>query len=228
MSIDNNRYQLKTQRYSSHSQVFRALQGAAASSRILELGVASGYIGKHLSQHKYEMTGIERDPSLASQARPYYQDVLTLDLNKEEIPPLKPFDYIILADILEHLYDPVEILRRMHKLLKDDGRLIICIPNTANWLIRLKLLFGNFDYSDRGIMDRDHVKLYTLKTARSLIKEAGFEIVNFYPVSMPFSLVFKRRFLSDCANKIYYGFTRIFPALFAYQFVFTAIKSNKI
>lgn len=227
MPTDNCRYQLKNQRHSSHNQVFIALKGAVASTRILELGIASGYMGKYLSQCRYDMTGVEKDPFLARQAMPYYREVLTLDLNKEGIPPLKPFDFIILADILEHLYDPYKVLRQLHNLLNVGGKIIVCIPNTANWLIRFKLLFGNFDYTDRGIMDKDHTKLYTLKTARKLIQKAGFEIINFSPVSMPFCLVLKYNFLSDRANEVYYGFARLFPAFFAYQFVFTAVKSKK-
>jgi len=225
--MDKCRYELKTQRHSSHRQIFRLLANAPASSRILEVGIGSGSIGRGLSQKRFEIVCIEKDSSLAKQAADYYQRILVLDLDKEDIPFLESFDFIILADILEHLEDPEELLKRARDLLKDNGKIIVSIPNIANWVIRLKLAFGKFEYQDRGILDRDHIRFFTFKTAEDLIQKSGFEILTYCPTSIPFQFLVKPRIISDCINEVYYPFAKFCPRIFAYQFVFTAVKSEK-
>ena len=226
-NMDKCRYKLKTQRYSSHRQIFGLLAHAPASSRILEIGIGSGSIAKGLSQKNFEIIGIEKDSSLAEQAGDYYQNILVLDLDKEDIPFLEPFDFIILADILEHLEDPEGLLKRVRGLLKDNGKIIVSMPNIANWVIRLKLAFGKFEYQDRGILDKDHVRFFTFKTAEDLIQKSGFEILTYCPTSIPFQFLVKPRIISDCINEVYYPFAKLCPRFFAYQFIFTAVKSEK-
>jgi len=55
---------------------------------------------------------------------------------------------------------------------------LISVPNVAVWTIRIKLLFGNFDYTDTGTMDRTHIRFFTLKTAKMIVKESGCSIVK--------------------------------------------------
>ena len=72
------------------------------------------------------------------------------------------FDFIIFGDILEHVTKPEVLLQDFQYLLNQEGFLIASIPNIANWMIRLKLLFGNFDYAG-GILDLGHLKFFTYK-----------------------------------------------------------------
>lgn len=224
--MGNYRYQLKTQLHSSHAQITKLLNQAPAASEILELGIASGYMGKYLSSLNlgFSIIGIEKDRVLAQQAVPYYKRVLILDLDREDMPHLGAFDFIILADILEHLYKPLELLKKMRTLLKDNGLIVVSVPNIANFVIRLRLLFGYFNYGERGILDKEHIRFFTLKTAKQLIEASGLKIVNSYPTSIPFHLFVKPVWFSNFLNEIYYSFAKLFPNLFAYQFIFTADK----
>lgn len=217
-------YQLKDHPYSSHSHIVKLIKDIPDSSRVLEVGTASGYIGRQLSQRSFDLTGIEKDASLAQQARVYYRKIYNLDLNFEEIPALEPFDVIILADILEHLYEPDSLLKKMPVYLKENGIMIISLPNIANWVMRLELLFGNFNYRDRGILDKTHLRFFTLKTAKKLIKESGFKIIGVYPASLPFQLAIKSDFLSYFLNMVYYSLAKLFPGFFAYQLIFVVKK----
>lgn len=85
------------------------------------------------------------------------------------------------ADVLEHLLFPEQVLKYfVYNYLKENGQVIISLPNVANWQVRLNLLFGKFNYTDRGIMDKTHLHFYTFKTARELIFKNNLEIINVF------------------------------------------------
>jgi len=81
------------------------------------------------------------------------------------------------------------VLADCHRLLDSRGLLLISVPNVANITVRLALLFGRFEYTERGILDRTHVRFYTSRTAREMIDRAGYEIVAEKVTVMPLELV---------------------------------------
>lgn len=191
-------------------------------ARILELGAAAGFIGAALTGCAYEITGVEKDISLAEQARPYYHKMLLLDLERQELPQDTRFEALVAADVLEHLRYPENVLPSLRRLLKDEGQAVISLPNVANIFVRLGLLLGRFNYVERGILDKGHLRFFTLKSARKFIRDCGFKITAIIPTPPPFELVVKSRLLSACLSGLYYPFARIMPGLFAYQFIFVA------
>jgi len=123
------------------------------------------------------------------------------------------FDVIIFADILEHLMFSEKVLNFfVTNYLKSNGKVIISLPNVANFTIRIGLLFGNFGYTESGILDKTHLYLYTLKTARKLVSEVGLSIV-------------KEKFSSN-----HFGyFIKIFPflgTLLGYNLIFVCQKKS--
>lgn len=78
--------------------------------------------------------------------------------------------------MLEHLKYPERLLWEAKALLKSGARIIVSLPNIAHWGVRLRLLFGRFEYSDYGIMDRTHLHFYTVKTGRALLEEQGYAV----------------------------------------------------
>jgi len=86
------------------------------------------------------------------------------------------FDYVICADILEHLRLPQEVIRRICHWLKPNGRLISSVPNVRNWKILGDLLCrGNWEYQDSGILDHTHLRFFTRRTFLAVLKKAGLE-----------------------------------------------------
>ncbi|MHB8109977.1 MAG: class I SAM-dependent methyltransferase [Syntrophorhabdaceae bacterium] len=149
------------------------------TKRILEVGCAGGATGKELRQRGIdEIIGVEVVEEIARSARPYYDalhvgDVETLDLPYED----GHFDCILYPDVLEHLKDPWNLLIRHNRLLKNEGLIIVSIPNIRHYRIVKKLaLKGKWEYSDDGIMDRTHLRFFTLESIRSMIGNAGFDI----------------------------------------------------
>lgn len=88
------------------------------------------------------------------------------------------FDYILMGDILEHLYDPWKVVKQMRDLLQADGCLVVSLPNIMHISVIKDLLQGNWEYKDSGILDRTHLRFFTKKEIETFFAEAGFEIIN--------------------------------------------------
>lgn len=151
------------------------------NARVLELGCASGYLSGYMEQSLgCRVTGMEYDATAVKIARTRCSEVHQADLDDQDdldaARASAPYDVLLAAAVLEHLKYPEKLLRAAHGLLTPEARLIVSLPNVAYWQMRLKLLAGRFDYEDYGIMDRTHLKLYTLKTGRELLESTGFHV----------------------------------------------------
>ena len=170
------------------------------------------------------VAGIECDAATAEKAREYYDAFQVADVESFAFPYRREFDYIVFADVLEHLRDPAAVLRRCVPALKETGKIIISVPNIANWIIRLGLLLGKFDYMDRGILDRTHLRFFTLRSLKQLMSEVSCEILDTIPTPLPVQLVlpFTQSNVFAPLHEAHYALTRCWETLFAYQFVFVA------
>lgn len=93
--------------------------------------------------------------------------------------PIEPgsIDLLLCLDVLEHLVDPWETLRRLAALLRPNGVLVASIPNVRYYRVLLPLMLGGrWDYQDSGILDRTHLRFFTRATAIELVESAGFSI----------------------------------------------------
>ena len=216
-----DRYQLKHFKYSSHYWILQFISQAQRPLRILDVGTADGYLGAILKQQGHFVVGVERDAMLAEKARRYYDAFHLADLEAFDFPYENEFDFILLADVLEHLRDPAAILSRILPALKKSGQVILSVPNIANFIVRGLLLFGHFEYTERGILDQSHLRFFTLATINKLICENGYRIVDVVPTPVPVQLVApksdKRIFAP--LHELHYAIVRARKTLFAYQFV---------
>jgi SAM-dependent methyltransferase len=145
--------------------------------RVLEVGCAGGELGRLLRSRGHHVTGIELVPEMAERARRRLDRVQTADIETDGFPfPMESFDAIIFADVLEHLVDPWRALREAVGVLSDGGVVVASIPNVQNIDVLRRLLRGRWDYRERGILDRGHLRFFTLRTIRSLFVQAGLEL----------------------------------------------------
>ncbi|MBV9742465.1 MAG: class I SAM-dependent methyltransferase, partial [Acidobacteriia bacterium] len=138
-----------------------------------------------------------------------------------------PFDFVLMLDVLEHLRRPERILSQAARALKDNGRIVVSVPNVANITVRLMLLFGRFNYKERGILDRTHLRFYTHKTASRLVEDSGYEIVEKKTTVMPIELVLglaPENLVMRAFNATLAALTRIMPGLLGYQVILVARK----
>jgi SAM-dependent methyltransferase len=217
-------YRLKRFKYNSHYWILRLVDDAKRPLRILDVGSADGYLGALLKERGHFVAGVEREPGLAEQARPIYDRFYEVDVDGFDFSERDEYDLIIFADVLEHLRDPAAVLRRCHGSLKRDGKIIISVPNVANLVVRLSLLFGRFDYCDLGILDRTHLRFFTLKTLTSLLKDCGLQIGRIVATPIPVQLVWSvtDRNIFAPLHYCHYLLVRLWKTLLAYQFVVQA------
>ena len=162
--------------------------------RILDVGCDTGNLGGYLKGLGNAVDGVEMDPEAAGRAKSKLDRVYT---GSAEDPELLrelsgPYDVVVFADVLEHIADPASLLRKVAPLLAEAGIIIASLPNVANFRVRFQLLFGRFEYTETGILDKTHLRFFTKKTAAGLFRDAGFEVVDVRPAAtyMPLALLF--------------------------------------
>ncbi len=159
-------------------------------SRVLELGAAVGYLSEHLSREAAcNVDAVELDPGMAREARRYCNRFLVCDLQREILSrhfPGRYYDYVILADVLEHLTDPERVLRQLPDLLRPGGRLLVSVPNTAYAGLIMELISGDLRYRPEGLLDRTHVRLFTRASILRLLEDCAFRVESIAPVQLPY------------------------------------------
>lgn len=187
------------------------------NARVLDVGCSTGYLARRLAEQGCTVVGIEVDSRAAELARDTCEDVLVGDVETMHLP-FEPasFDVVLCGDTIEHLRDPKHFLGRVRPLLGPEGRLVLTTPNVANWSMRLGLLFGRWRYTDRGILDRTHLHLFTRRTLVETLEGAGFRIATLdFTVPVP-------AIRSSSVEALAHTIGRVRPSLFAYQFVVVA------
>ena len=89
------------------------------------------------------------------------------------------YDNVVIADVLEHLVDPWTLLRRASAFLKPGGSIVVSIPHASHAAILACLLNNDFDYRDWGLLDRTHIRFFSMKNLQALFEGAGLRIADF-------------------------------------------------
>lgn len=151
------------------------------SNSVLDLGCANGRLGRNLRQlnKASELVGVEIFEPAAQEAAKYYDKIYQGDIEQLQLTYREHFDFVICADILEHLRDPMVVVDRIHGWLKNNGTLISCVPNVRYWrVIRDLILLGKWEYVEAGILDSTHLRFFTRNTFIEMLKKANFNITH--------------------------------------------------
>jgi 2-polyprenyl-3-methyl-5-hydroxy-6-metoxy-1,4-benzoquinol methylase len=149
--------------------------------KILEVGCGEGLTGRAIKERsggKAEVAGIEIVLSAAKKAEANIDKVIHGNVETLELPFAKEyFDCIIYGDVLEHLIDPWSVLAIHCGYLKKGGIVIISLPNISHYRIIKMLWKKNWEYQERGIMDKTHLRFFALNNIKEMLKDAKLEIV---------------------------------------------------
>lgn len=162
------------------------LQRIPLSSRsVLDVGCGQGELGAAFKRFSpaARVYGIETNPELADLARAHLDEVATIDPETDDPPFAVPegYDCIIYSAALAHMRDPFGVVGRHAELLHPDGVMLICVPNVEHWSFVERLLRGTFDYEPAGLLDRGHLRWFSLESTRKGLVEAGLILCDAGP-----------------------------------------------
>ena len=160
------------------------------NKRILDVGCAGGEIMQYLKDHNNDVVGLDINEESVKLCEEKGLKVYLCDIEKESIPEIGIFDVIIMAEVLEHLIDPLVVLKnKVYPLIKSRGYLVISIPNSAYLKHRIKLLFGKIpdfgeyqgEIQEKRPYNLFHKTLFSLNSIKKTLEMAGFEIKKIEP-----------------------------------------------
>jgi 2-polyprenyl-3-methyl-5-hydroxy-6-metoxy-1,4-benzoquinol methylase len=151
-------------------------------ARVVEIGCGGGALAKayRASNPATEYIGVEVDAEYAELARRHCSRALCANIetmSDDELGDLTPADCWVFGDVLEHLYDPWQVLARLKVLLRPADCVVACVPNAQHWSVQLRLMSGEFWYEPAGLLDRTHIRFFTRVTLSRLFHDAGLRIV---------------------------------------------------
>jgi SAM-dependent methyltransferase len=213
-----SRYQFKAAPYSSHTLLLAEFPERGDGRRVLDVGCAIGYLSEILAQRGFAVTSIDWPNS----PHPPTVEFAGADLDNG-LPPLRgQFDYIICADVLEHLRAPLELLKECRARLAPGGTLVGSLPNSGHFYFRWNVLLGRFPQHQRGLFDSTHLHFYTWEGWSALLQRAGFRVERVRCSGVPVALAFPRWEGSLAVRMLEwlsFQAARFWKSLWAYQFI---------
>lgn len=158
-----------------------AILDVPPGSLVLDIGTADGSVARRLVERDCRVVGIELDPDAARAAERYCERVVIGDVENLDLATAVnglEFDVVLLLDVLEHLRDPVAVLKAAANRLGPGGRAIISVPNVTHASLRLQLLAGNFEYTETGLLDRTHLRFFDRPAVERLVTQAGLTVID--------------------------------------------------
>lgn len=207
------------------------LKNINPNTTILEFGPATGRMTKYLKEHLgCKVYIVEIDEVSAKIAVNFAENAVIGNIETYEwFEKYKDivFDYIIFADVLEHLYFPEEVLRKTLSLLSHDGSVLISIPNIAHNSIVINLLNNRFEYTNTGLLDDTHIRFFTYESLLKMLDSCDLVAVK---QMATYSEVGENEigctYKDISPNLVPFFITRPYGNI--YQFVFVAQKKNNI
>ena len=153
------------------------------ATRIVEVGCSGGGLAREYlkTNPRCEYIGVEINEEYARVSREHCTRVIVDDIERmsdENFAALANCSCWIFVDVLEHLYDPWALLKRIRASIPPASSVLACIPNAQHWTVQARLNCGAFRYEEKGLMDRTHIRWFTRETIDEMFRTAGFLIVE--------------------------------------------------
>ena len=201
-----------------------AIESVKKKSKIIEFGSGTGIISKMLKKKNCKVLGLDKNPPKEKILDNFLRIDLDNNLNVLKKINMDEYNYIFLLDLINHLKQPERFMEDMKSFFNtySSPEIIITTPNVGFIFNRIQLFFGFFNYGRRGILHPNHTRLFTFKSFKTLLKEAGYEVIDAKAVPAPFDLAFGQNIFSSILillNKILILFSK---NLFGYSILIKA------
>lgn len=160
-------------------------------TNVIEVGCMRGILAKEYLKHNPNSTwtGIDIDidnviKSKENCTQAIYGNIEEMDFI--DIPNIDKVDCWVFGDVLEHLYNPWRILKKIKKSSPNHCKVIACIPNSQHWSFQVRVNAGMWQYQDEGLFDRTHIRFFSRDTIISMFNDAGFTITSMYARNFQF------------------------------------------
>jgi SAM-dependent methyltransferase len=157
------------------------------SRALLDVGCGSGAFGRLLRSQRpgMELWAIEPDPASARTAEDGFDHVIVGEFPADRLPADR-FDVIVCADVLEHMAEPEKALCAAAKAMTRDGTLVASIPNVRHWraVVWPLLRNGTWTYTERGILDRTHLRFFTRRSMCDFFANCGWSVESVTGINM--------------------------------------------
>ena len=187
--------------------------------KVLEIGAGSGSTLAYLKANKIatEVIGLDIPESKRNVNSDLVDKFIYGDIEKLNLEEYEDyFDCILLADVLEHLVDPDKVLKKAKRLLKEDGIILVSMPNIRHFKAFIKIFIkGNFSYEESGTFDYTHLRFFCKGDIQKLIYKGGFDIEKIVSSIK----IYKGKSMSKLINKLTFG---IFEEFFSVQYLLIA------
>ena len=158
---------------------------------VLEAGCGAGALAAAYRRinPRVSYLGIEKNAEAAAVAvancridQVIVGDLETIELSELGVSEDRPrVDCLVFGDVLEHLVDPWTILAKLGRLVREGGQILACIPNVQHYSVVVNLLQGKWNYQDEGLLDRTHLRFFTLSGIQELFAGAGLRVFDIQP-----------------------------------------------
>jgi O-antigen biosynthesis protein len=220
-------YETDTDLENKNSSLTLIVELVGSDKRVLDVATSTEQVAKLLGERGCKVTRIEVDLETARQVEEYCEtviigDVESLDLGNELDD--EHFDVIILGDVLEHLKDPLQTLRRLNPFLRAAGYVVASVRNMAHGSVRLALMQGKLHHPSLGLVDDLHLRFFTRESAEQLFKDAGFLITELKSTTRAIFDTEDSKQIPDEVLRLVQGD----PEASTYQFVLTAHRHGEV
>jgi glycosyltransferase involved in cell wall biosynthesis len=198
-----------------------ALDAVPAGAKVIDLGAGPGDVARELVKKGCQVAVV--DCAFPDQTDYPLMTCFRQDLDDEPTFSVRGYNYVLLLDVIEHLKEPERFIERIRAQFDySPPTLVLTTPNVAFAIQRVMLLLGQFNYGKAGILDRTHTRLFTFRSIRRLLTDAGFRIKEIRGVPAPFPKVLGNGLLGRTALAINQALIRISRTLFSYQILVIA------
>ena len=208
-------YDLKLGYASSHTA---AISAARPGGHLLDIGCGQGYVAQELAKKGCRVTGMDQYVPEVS-VQPGQIDFIRWNLDRKEFPVnVSVFDQILMLDIIEHLKEPERFMDELRCAAAcKRPEVIITTANIGFAVTRLMLLFGQFNYGKKGILDATHTRLFTFRSLHALLDQSGYKVLEVRGIPAPFPKALGTNIVSNLLIRANQMLICLSKGLFSYQ-----------